>query len=276
MALHIFRATSHNRSKERRMAHTDSLGTFPFGEPVRKLTQTDRTQKDVFVLGVYASAVHARWVSPAGRTVVRALAVASEPCIFWRGEDAEQIVRKIEIRSEAGTLSPADPQLNGPSGNALDEQILKPLGLSRSDVWLCDLVPYSCINGSQEAAVHKHYIPLVEQLGLPPVTTPKLPNRLTDTTRRQEILEELLESGARTLILLGDKPIQWFLRHYDQRFHSLAEFGTDSCTYGKRHSVTLGGRTLDVLPLAHPRQIAKLGRSSQRWYDLHEEWVGRQ
>ena len=34
---------------------------YPFGETVRRLVQQDRTPKQVFVLGVYASAVHARW-----------------------------------------------------------------------------------------------------------------------------------------------------------------------------------------------------------------------
>ena len=34
---------------------------FPFGETVKPLAQLDRTPKKVFVLGVYASAVHARW-----------------------------------------------------------------------------------------------------------------------------------------------------------------------------------------------------------------------
>lgn len=34
---------------------------YPFGETVRRLVQQDRTPKHVFVLGVYASAVHARW-----------------------------------------------------------------------------------------------------------------------------------------------------------------------------------------------------------------------
>ena len=37
-------------------------GTFPFGEPLRPVVQIDRGPKDVFVLGVYSSAVHARWV----------------------------------------------------------------------------------------------------------------------------------------------------------------------------------------------------------------------
>jgi len=36
------------------------IGIFPFGEEVHKVEQKDRTPKNVFILGVYASAVHAR------------------------------------------------------------------------------------------------------------------------------------------------------------------------------------------------------------------------
>ena len=60
----------------------ESIGSFPSGQPIRKVTQTDRLPKRVFVLGVYASAVHARWIGQDGKTRIAALAVASEPEIF--------------------------------------------------------------------------------------------------------------------------------------------------------------------------------------------------
>ena len=41
---------------------------FPFGGELHPLMQEDRTEKKVFVLGVYASAVHARWMKD-GKTV---------------------------------------------------------------------------------------------------------------------------------------------------------------------------------------------------------------
>ena len=34
---------------------------YPFGEELKPVIQQDRTPKMVFVLGVYASAVHAKW-----------------------------------------------------------------------------------------------------------------------------------------------------------------------------------------------------------------------
>ena len=51
---------------------------YPFGEIVHPLVQQDRTPKKVFVLGVYASAVHARW-KIGSKTICPAMAVASEP-----------------------------------------------------------------------------------------------------------------------------------------------------------------------------------------------------
>jgi len=43
------------------------IGIFPFGEEVHKVEQKDRSPKQVFILGVYASAVHARWLDNDGR-----------------------------------------------------------------------------------------------------------------------------------------------------------------------------------------------------------------
>ena len=106
---------------------------FPFGSQLHKVEQKDKSPKKVFVLGVYASAVHAKWIGQDGRIKVNALAVASEPYIFWKGEDAEKIIDKIPIPEELGKLIPADNRYNGPSGIALDKLFLKPLGYTRED-----------------------------------------------------------------------------------------------------------------------------------------------
>ena len=250
------------------MTPTD-ISRFPFGQPLRPVVQTDRRPKQVFVLGVYASAVHARWIGADGKDVVKALAVASEPRIFWRGEDAGAIISQIAIPPAVGRLVPADPQFNGPSGIALDELFLGPLGLRREDAWLCDLVPHSCVSGSQQAAIARAYAPLVEEHGLPTACIPPVPGRLADQARREAILAEIRESKAQTLVLLGDQPIRWFLRHFDDRWGKLADFPA----YGEKHPVKLDGLALEVLPLAHPRQVAQLGKSSQRWFEQHRAWV---
>jgi len=250
-----------------------TIGIFPFGKPVRVLEQKDRTPKRVFVLGVYASAVHARWIGDDGKEIVKALAVASEPHIFWRGEDADAIVRDISIPNGIGKLEAASHQFNGPSGIALDEYFLKPLNLTRDDVWLCDLVPHSCMNPAQRKAIERAYLPLVQQYGLADVSVPKVPNKLSGERRRDAILEEIRESGADILILLGDQPIRWFLHFYATRWQRLSDFGSDSPSYGKLHNVTIAGRNILALPLAHPRQVARLGQSSPVWYNLHQSWL---
>ena len=252
-----------------------NIGTFPFGQPVQEVVQTDRSQKEVFILGVYASAVHARWVNADGKTVVNALAVASEPYIFWCGEGADEIIRQIKIPSRLGVLEPARQDFNGPSGLALDSLILEPLQLSRKQTWLCDLVPHSCVNPSQQKAINRAYLTVSRDFNLPIPSVPGIPKNLADNKRRNEILNEIQESGARKLVLLGDKPIHWFLSHFDKRWRKLADFGSDRSSYGIWHRTNLDGVEMEILPLAHPRQIAKLGRSSAVWYDAHQEWLKR-
>ena len=93
---------------------------YPFGQKLHPLVQEDKTPKKVFVLGVYASAVHARWMRD-GQIVCRALAVASEPRIFWDGnpDEAKAIIDKIKIPQELGILVPAGKRLNGPSAKEI-------------------------------------------------------------------------------------------------------------------------------------------------------------
>lgn len=249
---------------------------FPFGQELKKVEQRDRSPKEVFVLGVYASAVHTGWIDKTGRQKVSAFAVASEPEIFWRGENAESIIKDIRIPEELGTLTlPTDPKLNGPSGRALDELFLKPLGLNRSTVWLCDLLPYSRVNENQSKAIEKNYTQdLIQKYKLTPATIPIFDKKeLNSPSRRTEILQELEDSQAQTLILLGDLPIYWFLRFFDKRYSKLSQFGETPDTYGKSHPIKIKSRFYDVIPLCHPRQANRLGTSNTKWGKLHDGWV---
>lgn len=240
------------------------IGHFPSGQPILPVSQADRTPKAVFVLGVYASAVHARWTHPDGRTRIAALAVASEPEIFWTGQGAEQIIAGIATPDGTGRLVPAGANLNGPSGRALDESILSPLGISRADAWLCDLVPHSCMNPSQKAALRRE--------GLPIPDWPRVPATLADDRRRDEIRDELESSHARILITLGDQPLRWFAAHFGAN-HRLSDYGETPATYGQLHPLAINGRDLLLLPFAHPRQIARLGAHSDKWAALHAAWL---
>lgn len=71
---------------------------YPFGQELVPLKQEEKSPKKVFVLGVYASAVHARWKKD-GKVICQALAVTSEPRIFWDGnpEEAKIIIDAVKI-----------------------------------------------------------------------------------------------------------------------------------------------------------------------------------
>jgi hypothetical protein len=249
--------------------------TFPFGQMLNKVVQKDRAPKKIFVLGVYASAVHARWVGAEGVQKVAALAVASEPEIFWRGENAEKIIAQIQIPKELGKLLPANRSLNGPSGRALDDLFLIPLGFDRREAWLCDLLPESRINPNQRKAIDKHYTKeIIEKYNLAPVTIPDFfKQELNSDVRRQEILAELEESQADRIILLGDLPIKYFLSYFNSNYSKLSDFGETPESYGRKVPIEINGRTYGVFALCHPRQAGKLGHSSSKWGDLHNSWI---
>ncbi len=246
---------------------------FPFGQELHPLIQQDKTPKKVFVLGVYASAVHAKWKKD-GQIICQALAVASEPRIFWDGnpEEARAIIDAVKIPKELGTLEPAGRQLNGPSAKVLDENILAPLGFDRSDAWLCDCLPETRINPSQAKAIREKYDPLIETYGLNPVTIPARPSAFCSKERSREITRELMQSEADLLVLLGDIPIAQFLKKVaDVPYASLGEY-VELYGYGTKTEVKIGEKSIQVLPLAHPRQIGALGAHSEKWFLMHKKW----
>lgn len=250
---------------------------FPFGQPIRPVAQTDRSRKRVFVLGVYASAVHAHWKDDQGRTLVRALAVASEPCIFWTGEGAADIIRAITFDPAAGSLESAGDLLNGPSGRTLDQRFLAPIGLTRSDAWLCDLLPESRLNQRQIDALQRaSYDGWVEKGVLPRVDyqAAAVPPDFLGSHRPEVIQAEIAAAEPEILVTLGDQPLKDLvgpLAGLGPR--TLRSFGADPGTYGRLHPITLGGRRMMLLPLVHPRQAGALGRSTPEWRVAHDTWA---
>lgn len=250
---------------------------FPFGSPLKKVQQQDQSPKKVFVLGVYASAVHAKWLDSAGTTKINALAVSSEPYIFWRGDGAKVVIDKINIPAEVGTLRPADERFNGPSGKVLDDLFLTPLGYERDDAWLSDLIPYTRINRKQRAAIETHYQPLIKKYNLPECTIPNFTESELGRQkgRHKEIMDEIRLSKCKTIILLGNSPIKYWLSYYSN-YKKLSDFGDDPKTYGQFHDIEIEGIHYDIIPLAHPRQAGNLGEATKKWNVLHRGWINRE
>lgn len=254
--------------------------TFPFGQKLKRVEQSDKSPKKAFVLGVYASAVHARWVGKDGKQKVSALAIASEPCIFWNGDkkEATSVISSVIIPEELGRLEvPANKELNGPSGRLIDSDYLKPLNLDRSSVWFCDLLPESRVNDNQLKAIETHYTKeLIREYNLPPATIPKFSKTdLSKEGRIAEILQELVMSRAETLILLGDLPIQYFLGTFHKNYQRLSDFAKDENSYGLPHEMTIEGKVYEIIPLCHPRQAGRLGYANGHWQEWHKRWMER-
>ncbi|MBZ0265209.1 hypothetical protein K8I28_11110, partial [bacterium] len=223
---------------------------------------------------VYASAVHAKWIWNDGKSLISAMAVASEPEIFWDGNtvEAQNIISGIKLPENTGSLILPNGNLNGPSGKVLDEMYLKPLGFTRNDVWLCDLVPYSCMNGRQEKALKTKYDPKVKSHGLPEYNWTEVPKELTNETRRKEIVAEIELATPDVIITLGDQPLKWFTRYFGS-FARLRTYCKTDEQYGQKHTIQVSGKKIELLPLVHPRQAGGLGLHSPKWKKIHEDWV---
>ena len=241
---------------------------FPFGRPHGPTPpQKPSGTADLFVVGVYPSALHAAWFAPSGHRLCQALAVDIEPWSFWDGADAAQRVEEIaaSVPTEAGRLEPAHPRWNGPSGCTLQEMYLEPLG--HPTCWITDLHEMYYLSDGNAKAIEKHYIPLAEKLGLPAAKLPTRPPRVQPEPRRLAVLEEeFLASGATTVLTLGNEPLPALFPGGPRRLVSEG--------YGELARRRLFGRHgVTAIHLCHPRQAAGLGRSSAQWAETHAAWM---
>lgn len=247
---------------------TPEVQRFPFGAPLHDTPPHEARNAEAFVVGVYASAVHARWTLD-GKELCKALAVATEPHSFWDGSGAAEIVSAIEVPPGMGALEPAAAKLNGPSGTTLREKYLRPLGLDLGGCWITDLHDrYFVSDGNAKALARYEALRRALRSGAPPASLPARPPVVAvsrDRLRRLE--EEFHESGARLVITLGNEPIRPLLGA------SVRRLSRDA--YGVPERLEVFGRKVDVLRLCHPRQAGALGSSSAAWTATHAAWAAR-
>jgi hypothetical protein len=255
-----------------------AIGNFSFGVEIKQVKQNDRTQKKVFVLGKYASAVHGRFISNDTKNVrnINALAIASEPCIFWDGSNAENLVNQVNkiIPPEIGKFELPDKNFNGPSGKALDKYYLEPLNLTRNDIWMCDLIPQFLVNknDSQHRAqtLLNNYLEKVNMVQFKS-NIPFVPVNI-DIDRTMEIKNELIQSNAETIILLGQDTLKWFISKVSD-FHKneLKEI----VPYGIPFDIKISGieKTYKVYAFAHMHHIEKPIGKGKEWKEKHFNWI---
>lgn len=237
--------------------------TFPFGRPVLPVVPAADDQRRVFVLGVYPSAVHAKWVGADGKQAIRAVAVDNEPEPFWTGADAAERVDAVsaELPDGAGHLEVAEQ--NGPSGSALAERYLAPLRLNADDCWITDLENRWLANAAQIKALSRSYQPLVDTGLLPPY---KLRERTESIglveDRVPQLRQEWHDASPDVLITVGAEPAR-----------ALGLPGPSHQHYGQPTRVTVWDRTVVHLALVHPRQAGGLGDHNSAWAATHQAWV---
>ena len=101
---------------------------------------------------------------------------------------------------------------------------------------------------------------------------PKRPVVFCDDKRARAIAEELILSEAELLVLLGDIPLGQFLKKVAAvPYRSLEEY-SETYGYGNRTKAVIRGKEIEVLPLAHPRQIGVFGVYNEKWHLAHLEW----
>jgi hypothetical protein len=248
------------------------VGTFPFGRPA-----TDRPPRvpagdaDLFVLGVYPSALHVRWQSSDGVVQIQALAVDDEPKVFWDGADAAERVRRwtaqVGWQSSWGRVSPSG---NGTSGRAVVDDVLRPLGTTIERCYVTDCVPrYLLKNGSasQGRAIEEHYAPFAAARGLPAVSLPSRPTPATLVANAvqaegQTLVEQLVASRAEVVVTLGQEAADVLA----------AVLGAEPVvlrrdeSYGRELLVEVAGTKRAWLPLKHP------GLRVPAWRARHDDW----
>lgn len=242
--------------------------TFPFGAPLLP-AKAQRTTGRVtaFVVGVYSSAVHARWISAEGKQLCQALAVASEPYSFWDGSDADAQVAAIAktVPETAGRLQAAPANFNGPSGRALDRNYLEPLQLARSACWITDLHDLYFLSPGNAEVLSGLYASAAKKHSLPTASLPARPASVEPTAEElQRLKAEFVEATPEWVITLGNEPIAPI---FGSRAPRLA-LGQ----YGEPFHAEVFGRRVKALALCHPRQAARLGTSSKEWYSAHQQW----
>jgi len=245
--------------------------SYPFGTPLTPRPPSADGPRKVFILGAYPSALHVRWTPPpnAGKPIA-AIPIADEPSPFWDGADAvERIARWVAALGDTvgacGRFSvPAN--LNGPSGQWVDDNVLQPLGVTRDKAWITDCLDTYRMSTGVAKRLDDTYANGVRGLGWPNYNIGSHPSE-TDIVRealelhadrlrselsscQPEVIVTLGNAAARVITaLLGDGPRKLKLDGYGARLHPTVE-----------------GRMLEWIPLAHPA-------APKQYQEAHKAWM---
>jgi uracil-DNA glycosylase family 4 len=140
-----------------------------------------------------------------------------------------------------------------PSGQALDENYLKPLELSRGEVWITDM--FKC-------RYPKRVYDTKAQHG-------KEIQKAAETCSRLWLLREIELAKPKVIVTLADKEVYQRLR----RAFDLPTPRAFAVAVGKPHEVTLGGHAVTLFPMIHPDISRPWGEGNKRKSNAREKWA---
>jgi len=249
---------------------------FPFGRPVSPRPPSARSQKSLFVLGAYPSALHVQWSPPSGRPggKIGAIAVDDEPEVFWNGADAAEHVarwREEYFNDQWGEIK-VPPGLNGPSGAWVDGKVLKRFGKTRADAWITDCLNTYRVSDDGATAIKERFVPFALDEGL---SIPKLAPHPTESevvaealgpVRLAELRAELSCAAPDTIVTLGNAALRVMREMVDGFGGADPGSGLTVDGYGTPFVVTVNGREVTWYPLCHPA-------APKAYQDAHEAWM---
>ncbi|MBI2708829.1 MAG: hypothetical protein HYX34_03945 [Actinobacteria bacterium] len=274
--------------------------TFPFGKPsTPRPPRIPSGKAELFVLGVYPSALHVRWSPPAwaqsrlGIGTIGALAVDDEPTVFWDGADARDRIKQwradVQFREgdAEGDWGHVRAAGNGTSGRSVVERVLEPLGTGAEATWFSDVVDRFFVKSGntrrreQADATTADYAPFAVEAGLPEARLPSRPGteeliELGLAGHSERLREELTQARAPVVATLGEEARRVLQGIADSAggppalpLEGQRMTGDAGATYGEAGTVTLGDMEAQCYALVHP------GQRSPTWTGLHDAWMRR-
>jgi uracil-DNA glycosylase len=200
------------------------------------------------------------------------MAVDNEPVPFWNGRDEDDHVARWKAAvgfrdGEWGEVAGVGA-LNGSSGDWVDVNVLQPLGAGREEACITDCVDLYFSSNDGATRVRDTYLPFAERVGLPRAQLSAHPSE-NDIVKqgvehhRERLLRELATAAPDIVVTLGNAALR-VLRTVAGASDGASKLQANS-NYGTELALSVGGRRMTWLPLAHPA-------APRVYQDAHSTW----
>lgn len=229
------------------------------------------------MLGAYPSALHVKWLDPAGERLIEAIAVGNEPTPFWAGEDQKgriaAWVAEQGIRPEWGSFERCEH--NGASGTKLNKMLFEPLRLSRLQAWITDcLDEYHQSRDARRAMSRSAVLKMLSDHEIVPSNhrSHPLENQIVAQALEHHLprlRRELATARPQLVVTLGNAALRVF-RELAEVEEGPLTLSPELDLYGKSYGARIKGRLVEWLPLAHPAAPSHYQKTHEHWKDARK------